>query len=78
MFVFTVLFSKYFEVHAELCGTRKFMFSKVGRDLKSLGTTALWYTILMADKKCLLSRLKDDDQTRANCGKGILMLVQQP
>ena len=41
MFVFTVLFSKYFEVYVELCGTRKFMFSKVGRDLKSLGTTAL-------------------------------------
>ena len=41
MFVFTVLFSKYFEVHAKLYGTRKFMFCKVGRDLKSLGTTAL-------------------------------------
>ena len=26
MFFFTVLFSKYFEVHVELCGTPKFMF----------------------------------------------------
>ena len=43
MFVFTVLFSKYFEVHAELYGIRKFMFWKVGRDLKSLGTTVLRY-----------------------------------
>ena len=43
MFVFTVLFSKYFEVHAELYGIRKFIFWKVGRDLKSLGTTDLNY-----------------------------------
>ena len=40
MFVFTVLLSKYLEVHAELCETQKFMFWKVSRDLKSLETTA--------------------------------------
>ena len=59
MFVFTVLFSKYFEVHAELCGTRKFMFWNMGRGLKSLGTTALDENILkMSFEKGLRFRLK--------------------
>ena len=55
-FVFTVLFSKYFEVHVELCGTRKFMFRKVGRDLKKFGNH--WFKQYCPDKTFKLIDLR--------------------